>query len=255
MPYEIHQGDALTRLASIPSNSIDAVITDPPYNSGGRTAQERTGRTARAKYTSTDAAHSLADFPGENKDQRSYTYWLSQLLAESYRATKNGGVALVFTDWRQLAATSDALQAGGWIWRGALAWYKPAARPQMGRFTQHCEFVLWGSKGPIDGKAHPVYLPGLYTASQPRAGRVHITQKPVSVMRELVKICRPEGTILDFCAGSGSTGVAALLEGRNFVGVEATPHYAGIAELRLAETEQQIAEGATDPGDGEQAEA
>jgi len=254
LPYEIHQGDALTRLASIPTNSIDAVITDPPYNSGGRTAQERTGRTARAKYT-TEGKTVPADFPGENKDQRSYTYWLSQLLAESYRATKTGGVALVFTDWRQLAATSDALQAGGWIWRGALAWYKPAARPQMGRFTQHCEFVLWGSKGPIDGKAHPVYLPGLYTASQPRAGRVHITQKPVSVMRELVKICRPEGTILDFCAGSGSTGVAALLEGRNFVGVEATPHYAGIAELRLAETEQQIAEGTTDPEDGEQAEA
>ncbi|MEU6233667.1 DNA methyltransferase [Kitasatospora sp. NPDC047058] len=246
MPYEIHQGDALTRLASIPSNSIDAVITDPPYNSGGRTAQERTGRTAREKYT-TGGKTVPADFPGENKDQRSYTYWLSQLLAESYRATKTGGVALVFTDWRQLAATSDALQAGGWIWRGALAWYKPAARPQKGRFTQHCEFVLWGSKGPIDGDAHPVYLPGLYTASQPRAGRVHITQKPVSVMRELVKICRPEGTILDFCAGSGSTGVAALLEGRNFVGVEATPHYAGIAEQRLSEAERQIAEGATDP--------
>ncbi|MGK4581643.1 DNA-methyltransferase [Kitasatospora sp. HPMI-4] len=247
MPYEIHRGDALTRLAAIPSNSVDCVITDPPYNSGGRTTQERTGRTARAKYTSADAAHTLADFPGENKDQRSYTYWLSQLLAESYRATKNGGVALVFTDWRQLAATSDALQAGGWIWRGALAWYKPAARPQKGRFTQNCEFVLWGSKGPIDGDAHPVYLPGLYTASQPRSGRVHITQKPVSVMRELVKICKPGGTVLDFCAGSGSTGVAAIMEGRNFVGVEVTSHYAEIAEHRLAEAEQQIASGTLDP--------
>ncbi|MEY9961771.1 site-specific DNA-methyltransferase [Streptacidiphilus sp. MAP5-52] len=243
MTYTLHRGDALIELPKIESASVDCVITDPPYNSGGRTAKERTTRSARSKYTSNDAGHQLADFPGENKDQRSYTYWLSQLLAESHRATRDGGVALVFTDWRQLPATADALQAGGWIWRGALAWHKPASRPQKGRFQQSCEFVLWGSKGAIDGDAHPVYLPGLYTASQPRTGRVHITQKPVSVMRELVKIAKPGGTVLDFCAGSGSTGVAALLEGRRFVGIEVTPHYADIAEQRLAQTARDIADG------------
>ncbi|MFD0405352.1 DNA-methyltransferase [Kitasatospora sp. NPDC127116] len=246
MNYTIHRGDALLRLAEIPTASVDCVITDPPYNSGGRTAKERTSRSARAKYTSADAAHTLVDFPGENKDQRAYTYWLSQLLAESCRATRDGGMAAVFTDWRQLGSTADALQAGGWIWRGALAWYKPAARPQKGRFTQNCEFVLWGSKGPIDADANPVYLPGLYTASQPRAGRVHITQKPVSVMRDLVKIAKPGGTVLDFCMGSGTTGVAALLEGRDFVGIEVTDHYASIAEQRLAETARQIAAGTSD---------
>jgi len=247
LSYKIHRGDALLRLAEIPSQSVDCVITDPPYNSGGRTAKERTARTAREKYTTAGSQHTLESFPGENKDQRSYTYWLSQLLAESYRATRDGGTALVFTDWRQLAATADALQAGGWIWRGALAWYKPAARPQKGRFTQHCEFVLWGSKGAMDADANPVYLPGLYTASQPKgAGRVHITQKPVSVMRELVKIAKPGGTVLDFCMGSGSTGVASLLEGRNFVGIEVTDHYAGVAEKRLAEAARQVREGTAD---------
>lgn len=51
MPYTLHRGDALTVLSDLPDNSVDALITDPPYNSGGRTSGERTGRTARAKYT------------------------------------------------------------------------------------------------------------------------------------------------------------------------------------------------------------
>lgn len=58
-------------------------------------------------------------------------------------------------------------------------------------------------------------------------------------MRELVQIAPPGGTVLDFCTGSGSTGVAALLEGRDFIGVEKTEHYAEVASQRLTETLQQ----------------
>ncbi|MFF4529463.1 DNA-methyltransferase [Streptomyces sp. NPDC001407] len=240
MPFSLHQGDALSVLASLPDDSVDAVITDPPYNSGGRTAKERTSRTARQKYVSGDAAHVLSDFPGENMDQRSFTFWLTQILTEAHRVTRPSGTLLLFTDWRQAGSMSDALQAGGWTWRGTLAWHKPQARPQRGRFTQNCEFIHWASKGAVDAERNPVYLPGMYSASQPRKDRKHITQKPVEVMRELVKICPPGGTILDFCAGSGSTGVAALLEGYDFIGIEKTEHYAQIATERLAETLRQV---------------
>lgn len=62
---------------------------------------------------------------------------------------------------------------------------------------------------------------------------MHITQKPVEVMQQLVQICREGGTVLDPFTGSGSTGVAALREGRRFVGVELSSHYADVAEQRL----------------------
>ncbi|MFT9784682.1 DNA-methyltransferase [Streptomyces rhizosphaericola] len=237
MPFSLHHGDALSVLAGLPDDCVDSVITDPPYNSGGRTAKERTTRSAKAKYTSADAQHALPDFTGENMDQRSYGFWLTQIMTEAHRLTRTGGTALLFTDWRQLPITTDAFQAAGWLWRGVLAWHKPQARPQRGRFTQNCEFIVWGSKGAIDGSRNSVYLPGMYSASQPSGvKRQHITQKPVEVMRELVKIAPPSGTVLDFCAGSGSTGVAALLEGRDFIGVEKTAHYASIAADRLTET-------------------
>ncbi len=237
LPFSLHQGDALAVLSGLPDDCVDSVITDPPYNSGGRTAKERTTRSAKQKYTSAGAKNDLADFTGENMDQRSYGFWLTQIMTEAHRLTKTGGTALLFTDWRQLPTTTDAIQAAGWLWRGVLAWHKPQARPQKGRFTQNVEFIVWASKGPIDGSRNPVYLPGMYSASQPSgAKRRHITQKPVEVMRELVKICPEGGTVLDFCAGSGSTGVAALLEGRDFIGVEKTEHYASIAADRLTET-------------------
>ncbi|TDC72616.1 DNA-methyltransferase [Streptomyces hainanensis] len=235
MPYSLHHGDALSILSELPDDAADSVITDPPYNSGGRTAAERTGRTARAKYTSADAQHDLADFDGENKDQRSYGYWLTLNLTQAYRITKSSGTALIFTDWRQLPVTTDAFQAAGWTWRGIATWHKPASRPQKGRIKQDCEYVVWGTKGPVDPDRNPIYLPGLFSASQPRKDRKHITQKPVEVMRQLVQMCPPAGTVLDFCAGSGSTGVAALLERRDFIGVELSTHYIKIARQRLNE--------------------
>ena len=243
MTYTLHRGDALSVLSRLPDASVDAVITDPPYNSGGRTASERTSRTARTKYTSGDAAHQLADFPGENKDQRSYTRWLAELLTEAFRVTRNHGVAVVFSDWRQQPATSDALQMAGWTWSGTMPWIKPASRPRKGGFKQSAEEIVWGVKGKLDN-TREIYLPGHFIGSQPRKDRVHITQKPVEVMRELTRICPPGGTVLDFCCGSGSTGVAALQEGLNFVGIEVTDHYADIAEERLKRTLQGLADDA-----------
>jgi site-specific DNA-methyltransferase (adenine-specific) len=232
--WTLHEGDALTILHTLPAASVDAVITDPPYNSGGTTNAARTSQSARDKYVSSDAQHTLPDFDGDTRDQRSYTTWMTLLLTQACRVARTGSPLLVFTDYRQLPATSDALQAAGWTWRGVIPWHKPISRPTKGGFRRSCEYILWASKGPVDAARNPVYLDGLYTSSQPRGSkRQHITQKPDELMAELVKICVPGGTILDPFAGSGSTGVAALRSGRPFVGAELSPQYAEVARTRL----------------------
>ncbi|MER6531174.1 DNA methyltransferase [Streptomyces sp. NPDC001508] len=236
--WTIHNGDALTILPTL-KDPADAVICDPPYNSGGRTMTERTSRTAREKYLTEGGRNhgfDLGDFTGDNRDQRSYTAWLALILAHCYRLTRPGGAALVFTDWRQLPATTDALQAAGYTWRGVAAWHKPAARPQPGRLKQDCEFIVWGSNGAMVPGNDPVYLPGHFTGSQPRGNsRLHITQKPLDVMQQLVRIAPPGGIVLDPFTGSDTTGAAALLEGRHFVGIEQSAQYATVARDRLAE--------------------
>lgn len=228
-------GDALTVLPTLDAESVDCVLTDPPYNSGGRTSAERASRTTRGKYVSGDARHALADFAGDSRDQRGYRYWLTLVLAQCFRASRPGSSCLVFCDWRQLPATSDALQAGGWTWRGIIPWRKPLSRPQRNGFRRECEYVLWSSHGPLADRDHAVYLPGWVSGSQPRRNRQHITQKPVEVMSELVEVCPPGGLVLDPFAGAGSTGVAAVHTGRSFLGIEVTEHYASVGQERLEE--------------------
>lgn len=243
----LYHGDALAVLAQLETGSVDALITDPPYSSGGMTRADRAG-DVHTKYVQNDSlsGQALGAFGGDNRDQRAYGYWCALWLGEALRVVKPGGVAALFTDWRQLPMTTDALQAGGFVWRGLVPWYKPTARPQAGRFTAQCEYVVWGSAGPMPIDLTAAVLPGFYQASPPR-DREHITQKPVDVMRQIVKICPRDGTVVDPFMGSGTTGVAAVIEGRRFVGAEMTPHFAEVAERRIRTAAgQAIGNGAQD---------
>ncbi|OCI31067.1 DNA-methyltransferase [Oerskovia enterophila] len=235
----LYRGDALQVLAALPSGSVDAVVSDPPYSSGGMVRGDRMQGT-HAKYVQSDssARDNIAAFSGDNRDQRAYAYWSALWMGEALRTTKPGGIILAFTDWRQLPSTADAIQAGGWIWRGIVPWVKPNARPQSGRFTAQAEYVAWGSNGPLPVDYSAAVLPGFYQASPPRE-REHITQKPVDVMRSLVKICPEDGTVLDPFMGSGTTGVAAMLERRRFIGVEMVDDHAATAERRIREAQGQ----------------
>jgi site-specific DNA-methyltransferase (adenine-specific) len=233
----LHLGDALAWLAELETASAAAVITDPPYSSGGMLRSDRAG-TTRRKYSGLKHRHHLADFAGDNRDARSWGYWMALWLGEAARVVEPGGACVLFCDWRQLPAASDALQAGGWVWRGVVPWIKPDARPQQGRYTQSAEFVVWGTNGPraVGGDT----LPGYYLARVPRATdpgahqRRHITQKPLDLLRALVRIVEPGQLILDPFAGAGTTLLAAALEGRRAAGCEIHPGHHAAALDRLA---------------------
>lgn len=232
--WTLYRADALAVLAELPTASVGALITDPPYSSGGMVRGDRMAAT-KLKYVQTgSSSHDLDDFTGDNRDQRAYAYWCALWLGEAMRVVTTGAPAVLFTDWRQLPSTTDAFQAGGWVWRGIVPWAKTTYRPQSGRFAAQCEYAVWGSAGGMGIDYAQPSLPGFYQDSSPRE-REHITQKPLGVMRDLVKIAQPDAVILDPFAGSGTTGVAALLEGRRFIGVEMTEYYAEVAARRLSE--------------------
>ena len=230
--YTLSGGDSYAWLRSLPDNSADALITDPPYSSGGAFRSDRSGSTA-VKYTSGDNPD--PDFHGDNRDGRGFLAWAALWLAESYRVLRDGSPVCLFTDWRQLPTMTDALQAGGFIWRGIAVWDKTeGARPQKGRFTSQCEYVVWGSRGPMPLDRGVGCLPGVLRQMPPAAAdRHHQTAKPVEVMEWICRIAAPDSLILDPFAGSGSTGVAALLSGHRFAGCEMSDHYRRVAGERL----------------------
>jgi site-specific DNA-methyltransferase (adenine-specific) len=237
----MHHGEALAVLRTMPDASFDAIVTDPPYSSGGFTRGDRTGST-KTKYTLTGMLVDRPQFAGDNRDQRSFGYWCTLWLSECLRVAKPGAPICVFSDWRQLPTTTDVLQAGGFVWRGLVVWDKTeACRPAMGRFAAQCEYVVWGTAGPSPDREDVGCLWGVIREPVRPADKHHITGKPTAVMRQLVHVCPPGGVVLDPFAGSGTTGVAAVLEGRRFVGIEITAEYVAIARERLQAIDAGIA--------------
>jgi site-specific DNA-methyltransferase (adenine-specific) len=237
----LYFGEALDVLQRLEPGTVDAVITDPPYSSGGAFRGDRAMDT-KSKYLSSGSGNlqKTEDFGGDNRDQRSFHFWSVLWSSAALRASKVGAPGLFFTDWRQLPVSTDYLQGGGWVWRGIVPWAKKAARPQMGRFSAQCEYVVWGSAGPMPLERDVGCLPGFYEFAYP-TDREHITQKPVDLMSAMVEICPPNGLVLDPFMGSGTTGVAAVRMGRRFIGCEQSREYFDIACRRIEEAQLQAA--------------
>lgn len=245
----IIEGESLRVMQQLPDGCVAAVITDPPYSSGGFTRGDRMASTSN-KYVLTGTMVERPDFAGDNRDQRGYLKWCVAWLDECLRITRPGGSLLMFTDWRQLPTTTDAVQAGGWVWRGIVPWDKgDGTRPRRGGFRSQAEYVVWatagGARDDVDA-CLPGFLhvrddgpttPGWIFAPVTQADKHHITGKPTELMRVLAQVTLPGELIFDPFAGSGTTGVGALMEGRRFLGVEKIPSYAEVARRRLAEVE------------------
>jgi site-specific DNA-methyltransferase (adenine-specific) len=157
-------------------------------------------------------------------------------MGEAFRVLEDGAPVVVFTDWRQLPVTTDAVQIAGFVWRGIAVWTKEnASRPQLGRFRADAEFLVWGSKGPMRPWDGAEVLPGTFAHTPVHSSeREHQTEKPLALMEEVVRIARPGAVVLDPFCGSGTTGAACLRRGRRFLGCDLSGNYAKRARDRLA---------------------
>jgi site-specific DNA-methyltransferase (adenine-specific) len=225
----VQHSDSLLALRTLPDACVDMVVTDPPYSSGGQFRGDRARPTAE-KHVSTDASH-VPDFEGDARDQRSFELWTSLWCAEAWRCAKVGAVGVLFSDWRQLGATADAFQAGGWVFRGVAAWDKTeSTRPRAGGLRAQCEYLVWGTRGPLTER--DVYLNGCFRVPVGK-DKLHQAVKPDALLADLVRLCPPGGVVLDPFNGSGSTGLAALRAGLRYVGIEIVDSWAELSRERL----------------------
>ena len=242
MSIQLYQGDCLELMRDIPDGSVDMVLTDPPYSSGGLFAGDRKAST-RTKYCDSDynGASRFQSFSGDNMDQRSFTEFMRMVLAKARQKSKPEVIAAVFVDWRNLPAMTDALQAAGWIYRGIVVWDKGTSRNIPGRFRADCEYIVWGTNGPkaVDWTPGSSSFPGCYHVKSVSTGKKnHQTEKPVELLEKLLSICPNDGTVFDPFMGSGSTGVACVNTGRSFIGMELDPGYFEAAKRRIEEAER-----------------
>ncbi len=237
----LYLGEACDILNRLDPGTFDAVITDPPYSSGGMFRSDRVADPT-AKYrgwsqnedgTSRAPTATYSTFSGDCRDQRTWMMWVSAWGTACAQASKPGAHIFQFTDWRQLPATTDATQLGGWTWRGIIVWDKGVGRPMKGRFRNHLEFITWATLGPHERtEAYPSTLIKVPTVHSTK--RVHLTEKPVELLEAILSVVPGDDLlILDPFAGSGSTLVAATQTGHRSVGIELDEHYAEVAAKRL----------------------
>lgn len=218
----------------IDAGSVDAVITDPPYGSGGFSPAE-TMRSSKDKYVTSDAryAHDLPDIAGDALYPLAWQSLMHAFVADAVRVLKSGGVFLAFIDWRNLPVLHYVVMRSGLRLRGVVVWDKLNGRPIRNGFRMQSEFIIWATNG-ARMEIHPaVFLPGVLRHQTMLNSKVHVTQKPVSLMDDLIQVCPPGGTVYDPFCGSGTTGVAALKSGRKFIGSESVRHYFDVAVDRL----------------------
>ncbi len=194
--WRLDHGDCFDVLRRLPDESVDAVVTDPPYGIAYRSKKNR---------------------PIAN-DDKPFIWW----LRDAWRITREGGALICFCRWDVQEAFKFAIEIAGYRIRSQGVWDRVAhgmgdTAAQLA--PQHD--VLWfATRGRFkfpNGRPRSVFR-----AMRPN-GRtsVHPTEKPVELMRALVKAVTPVGgLVLDPFAGSGSTGVAALEEGCRFHGIE-----------------------------------
>lgn len=214
-------------------SGIGAVVTDPPYSSGGAFRGDRAQATT-VKYVNSDTQAYRHEFAGDNRDQRSFLAWCSMWLNAARRASEPGAVLVSFIDWRQLPLLTDAVQCGGWVWRNIGTWWKPGIRMQKGRFSGSAEYVVYATNGPA-----PVGIgsPQNVFAHAPVDGdeKAHIAEKPAEVLRWVMQVVPPGALVLDPFMGSGSTLRAAKDCGMRAVGIEVDERYCEVAAKRLAQ--------------------
>ena len=232
--HALYLGDCLDVLPGLAPGSVGAVVTDPPYSSGGMYRSDRMKDT-RTKYQLSSVVDEKPLFSGDNRDQRSWCLWCCLWMGLLRRTCRSGAVLATFTDWRQLPTATDAIQAAGWLWLGIASWDKVDSRPMPNRFRQQTEFLVWGSNGPRPCVTSPgtSYHAGAWSVRPPKSDREHSTQKPVKLLEMIVAIADDDDLVLDPFAGSGTTGVACIRTGRRFIGVELEPRYADIAVRRM----------------------
>lgn len=227
----IYHGDTLDILPDLAG--IGAILTDPPYSSGGAFRGDRTQSTV-TKYVNSDTATYRPEFAGDTRDQRAFLVWCTMWLNACRAAATPGAPVVCFSDWRQLPTLTDAIQCGGWIWRGIGTWWKPGIRMQRGRFSASAEYVVYGTNGEtIDHAGAPQNV----FRCAPVSDKSHIAEKPLEVMHWLFGLVPPGAIVLDPFLGSGTTLHAAQDLGFGAIGIEVDERACETAARRL---DQQV---------------
>jgi site-specific DNA-methyltransferase (adenine-specific) len=201
----------------MPDDSVDAVITDPPYG---------------IDFHSTFRQDKSRHFPKIANDKAPYIWWLH----DAARVLKPRGALLCFTRYDTEEAFRFAIRLAGLHPKAQVIWDKRlyGVGDCLGDFSLQHENIIFATKRRfLFPNRRPSSVIPLQRLSSKRL--THPNEKPVELLKMLIEaVTKPGELVLDPFVGSGTTAVAAKALGRQYIGIECDPGYARLARLRLA---------------------
>lgn len=209
----LYLGDCLEILPTL--GRVDAVVTDPPYSSGGF---NESGKAGGSKGTTGD----IRWIQGDTMSTGGYFSMMRRVLRAA-----DAQAAYIFTDWRMWPYTTEAVELSGYRLRGMIVWDKGFGGMGARWKAQH-ELICWGTKVVSEmGAGHGNVI------SVSRSGNEHHpTEKPHALITTLISNAEGE-SVMDPFMGSGTAGVVCAQLGRRFVGCEIDPQHFETACKRI----------------------
>lgn len=218
--FSLAKMDAVTWLQELPDDSLDLVITDPPYESLEK--HRAIGTTTRLKHSKSSSNDWFTIFPNER---------FHELFVELHRAMKKNSHLYLFCDAETMFVVKPIGEAAGFKFWKPLVWDKK----QIGmgyHYRARYEFVLFFEKG--KRRLNDLGIADILEAPRVRDG--YPTEKPLSIMEVLVSQSTQPGDLVgDPFVGSGSAGLAAVKLGRDFVGADICEEAIQISKTRCRE--------------------
>lgn len=269
MTEGIYHGDCLDVLPTLPEGCARLIYVDPPFNTG------KTQRRQRVKVKKDPAGERKGFGDARYSVERvesgayadafdDYTAWLMPRLEAGLRCLAPDGSLFVHLDWREVHYVKVALDRllGRASFMNEIVWaYDFGGRPKSKWPAKH-DSILWYARDPkryvFDYDAMdriPYMAPGLVGKEKAKRGKTptdvwwhtivptngkektgYPTQKPLGVLERIVKVhSEPGDFVLDFFAGSGTTGEAAAKHGRRFLLIDENPEAIDVMRRRLGQ--------------------
>lgn len=229
---DLYLGNCLDKLKQINDNSIDLIVTDPPYLVTSRGSAGNAGGMLQK------------DVNKKGKVFKHNNINCSQYAPEFYRVLKDGSHCYVMTNHVNLIEMLNTFTSNGFHFIKSLIWNK--GNKIMGQFyMSQFEYILFFRKGKgvkINncGTSDIIDVPNKKTKNKD-GKNIHDTEKPVKLMEILIENSSKENDIvMNPFMGAGSTGVACVNTNRNFIGVEIDENYFNIAKERINKTPNQL---------------
>ena len=274
MANEIYLGNNLEILKSMPAESFQLIYIDPPFNTGR--SQVRTNRTSKRSESGQSIGFNGKRYDQVVESVLSYDdefadYWsfIEPRLTEAWRLLNETGTLYLHLDYREAHYAKVLLDAlfGRDCFLNEIIWAYDYGGKAKRRWPSKHDTILVYVKSPTnyyfnsdEVDREPYMAPGLVTKEKAERGKLptdvwwhtivsptgkektgYPTQKPLGILRRIISASsKPGDRVLDFFAGSGTTGHAAHSLGREFVLVDQSPDAIAVIEKRLMDAGAQF---------------